>query len=106
MSKEKYTIDFTNVNYYLEMHAVIWYALEFPDYYGCNWDAFWDCLTDMYGDPIHIEIIGLEVIERKFGDYAKKLIDTFKEFKHYDNDKYSHEIQIEIVSGETRVSLR
>jgi hypothetical protein len=19
------------------MHAVIWHALEFPDYYGCNW---------------------------------------------------------------------
>ena len=47
MSKEKYTIDFTNVNYYLEMHAVIWKALDFPDYYGCNWSAFWDCLKDM-----------------------------------------------------------
>ena len=47
MAKEKYTIDFTNVKYYLEMHGVIWHALAFPDDYGCNWDAFWDCLTDM-----------------------------------------------------------
>ena len=51
-------------------------------------------------------VYGLEVIERKFGDYAKKLVDTFREFKHYDNDKYSHEIQIEIVGGNTRVPLR
>jgi hypothetical protein len=36
---KKYTINFTEVNYYLEMHAVIWHALEFPDYYGCNWSA-------------------------------------------------------------------
>ena len=29
---KKYIIDFTEVNYYLEMHAVIWHAFEFPDY--------------------------------------------------------------------------
>ena len=51
---KKYIIDFTEVNYYLEMHAVIWHAFEFPDYYGCNWSAFWDCLKDMYGVRINI----------------------------------------------------
>lgn len=104
--KELYTIDFSNVAYYMEIHPIIQEALDFPEYYGGSLDALWDCLTDMVGRPVHIEIIGLEVIERNFGDYAKKIIDTFKEFKHYDNDKYSHEIQIEIVSGDARVSLR
>ena len=106
MSKEKYTIDFTNVNYYLEMHAVIWKALDFPDYYGCNWSAFWDCLTDMYGEPIHIEIIGLDVIERRFDDAAKMMVDTLREFKHYEDDEFIDDIQIEIVSGNIRVPLR
>lgn len=105
MSKEKYTIDFTNVKNYLEMHFTIREGLEFPDYYGCNWSAFWDCLTDMYGDPIYIEIIGLEVIERKFGAPAKKMIEILKRFKHYANDRFSDSIKIEIVSGDTRVSL-
>ena len=105
MSKEKYTIDFTNVKNYLEMHFKIREGFEFPDYYGCNWSAFWDCLTDMYGDPIHIEIIGLEVIERKFGDSAKKMIEILRRFKHYANDRFSDSIKIEIVSGDTRVSL-
>lgn len=104
--KELYTIDFSNVKYYPEIHPIIQKALDFPDYYGCNSDALWDCLTDMTGRPIHIEIIGLEVIERKFGSYAEKLIDIFRELKHYRNDMYSHEIQVEIVSGETRVALR
>lgn len=106
MSKAKYTIDFTNVNNYLEMHAVIWKALDFPDYYGGSLDALWDCLRDMVGEPIHIEILGLDVVERKFGNYALKLIETFKELKHYRNDKYSHEIQIEIVSGDVRIALK
>jgi RNAse (barnase) inhibitor barstar len=104
---KKYTINFTEVNYYLEMHAVIWDALEFPDYYGCNWSAFWDCLTDMYGDPIHIEIIGLDVIERKFGsDTTQKMLEILKRFKHFNNDLFSDDIKIELVSGDTRISIQ
>jgi RNAse (barnase) inhibitor barstar len=102
----KYTVDFTNVKYYLEMHAVIRESLDFPDYYGCNWSAFWDCLSEMYGDPIHIEIIGLEVIKNKFGiDCVNKMIEILKRFKHFYNDEFSDSIKIEIVTGEDRVSL-
>ena len=103
--KDLYTIDFTNVKYYTEMHEIIRDSLEFPDYYGCNWDALWDCLTDMLGEPIHIEIIGLEIIEQKFDDAADMLIDTLKDLKHYRNDKFTHEIQIEIVTGDLRTSI-
>jgi RNAse (barnase) inhibitor barstar len=103
--KEKYSIDFSNVEHYLEMHKTIGEALDFPEYYGCNWDAFWDCLTDLLGRPIHIEIIGLEVIERKFGSAAHKMMEILKEWKHSENDEYAGQIQIEIVSGDMRVSL-
>ena len=104
--KELYTIDFTNVQHYLEMHFIIREALDWPDYYGCNWDAFWDCLTNMVGRPVHIEIIGLDVIERKFDNAARTMVETLKEFKHYDDDEYVNDIQIEIVSGDTRISLK
>ena len=106
MDKEKYTLDFTNVNHYLEMHFTIRQALDFPDYYGCNWDAFWDCLTNMVGRPIHIKIIGFDIIERKFENAAKIMMETLKEFKHYENDEYVNDIQIEIVSGDTRTVLQ
>ena len=102
MSTKKYIVDFTHVNYYLEMHAAIWKGLKFPDYYGCNWDAFWDCLTDMYGDPIHIEIIGIEVIERKFGDAPEKMIEILKRFKHFNDDLFSESIKIEIIRENSR----
>ena len=99
--KDKYTIDFRKVKTYLEMHFAIREALDLPDYYGCNWDAFWDCLTNMIGRPIHIEIIGLDVIERKFDDAAKTMIDTLREFKHYEDDEFVNDIKIEIVNGDT-----
>ena len=44
---ESYGIKYENV----DIHT-----LDLPDYYGCNWDAFWDCLTNMVGRPIHNNI--------------------------------------------------
>ena len=105
MREWKYVVDFTNVNYYLEMHAVIKSSLDFPDYYGCNWDAFWDCLTDMYGDPTYIRIIGIEVIERKFDGAAEKMIGILKEFKHFNKDLFSDSIKIEILREDGTVTV-
>ena len=59
----------------------------------------------MYGDPIHIEIVGLEVIERKFGDAASKMLEILKRFKHFNNDLFSDSITIEIVRGDKRIRM-
>ena len=105
MTPKKYTLDFTNVKYFLEVHYIIKTSLDFPDYYGCNWDAFWDCLSDMYGDPIYIEIVGLDVIERKFDNMASMMIKILKKFKHFNNDLFCDDIKIEIVKGNTRIEI-
>ena len=102
MKEKKYIVDFTEVNYYWEVHAVLKESLEFPDYYGCNWDAFWDCLRDMYGDPIHIEIVGFENIRKNFESAAEKMIEILKRFKHYINDMLADKIRIEIVDEDKR----
>ena len=96
----KYTIDFTNVEHYTELHKVIKKSLKFPDYYGENWSAFRDCLTDMYGEPVYIEIIGLDVIEEKFEEAAEKMIEILKQWKHYDK-AFEQDIKIEISDGST-----
>ena len=33
------------------LHQRIRKAFGFPDYYGENWDAMWDCLTDVFLQP-------------------------------------------------------
>ena len=106
MEKEflHYIIDFTNVETYFDMHFVIRDGLDFPDYYGCNWSAFWDCLSDMYGYIIHIEIIGLDVVERKFGDSAYKMMEILKRFKTK-YPEYYDDITIEIVHGSARIKV-
>ena len=38
-------IDLRGCNYLGEVHKQIKTALAFPEHYGENWDAFWDCLS-------------------------------------------------------------
>ena len=104
--KELYTLDFSKVNYINEVHQIIKDELDFPDYYGMNWYAFWDCLTDMVGDPIHIELIGMERMQNKFPCQAKIMLDILKDLKHLDDDDYKDLIKIEIVIGEARYEIR
>lgn len=104
--KNLFVLDFRNVKHYSEVHSIIKESLDFPNYYGRNWDAFWDCLTDMVGRPLHIEILGLDVIERKFSSSASIMVETLKEIKHYRNDKYINDIKIEIVNGDTRIEIK
>ena len=54
----RYKVDFKEVKYYIDIHEVLKRDMDFPDYYGGNTDALWDCLTDMLGDPSYIEIFG------------------------------------------------
>ncbi len=101
-----YTIDFAGVEYYLQFHDVIRDSLDFPAYYGRNWDACWDCLREIAGEPIHIQIKNLEVIQQeKFLDEAQVFLDILKEFKYYGNGKYSDRTFIEIIDKDGNVTV-
>ena len=107
--KELYTLDFTKVEDYFHMHRIIKKELDFPDYYGENLDALWDCLTDMVDDDkIHIEIIGLDALRKnldKLEYKVDKLLEVFKRFKHCYDDEYADQILIEIVDGDRRTVI-
>ena len=98
----KYTIDLREVQDREDMHFLFKDVLDFPDYYGCNWSALWDCLTDMYGDPIHIEIIGLDAFEERCHETKDTLIRILKRFKHY-IPRFEDDVLIELVDGDRRV---
>ena len=93
----RYKVDFRNVEYYIEIHEVLKRDLEFPDYYGGNLDALWDCLTDMLGDISIIEIYNSEVISKKYHEEWQGIIEVFRETKHAYGDKYSYRFFVTIV---------
>lgn len=60
-----------------EAHRYLARALHLPDYYGCNLDALYDCLTSFGDCPIilmeHVEAIGVygDSLLTVFQDAAK-----------------------------------
>ena len=96
--RNPYILDFRNIKYYGDVHKIIKEAFDFPDYYGENWSAFWDCLTDMVDDPIHIQILGLNEFQKKFPEGCEKMIEILERLRHWHNDRYIKDISVKIIS--------
>lgn len=53
--KRQFTLDFSKVKHWQDIHKVIKKDLKFPCYYGENLDALWDCLREMFYATIYIK---------------------------------------------------
>ena len=63
-------------------------ALHFPEYYGKNLDALWDCLTDFIDNDVEIILKNFQHVEKINKEYADKILNVFKDAKHYANDTF------------------
>lgn len=52
------TIDLSDINSPRQLHAALAAALDFPSFYGMNWDAFWDAVTGLVDMPQQLELRG------------------------------------------------
>lgn len=74
----KLTLDFTGCKYVGELHKVLKETFDFPDYYGENLDALWDCL-DYYCDfDLHVHVKGLSEISHELDGYMAKILEIFE----------------------------
>ncbi len=53
-----------------DFHNQIKEVLDFPDYYGKNYGALWDCLTGDLVGPIELEWKDFSVSKDRLGDDA------------------------------------
>jgi len=51
----KISIDLGSVSSPDELHRLLMQCLDFPAWYGCNWDAFWDSITGLVEMPEILE---------------------------------------------------
>ncbi len=104
--QDPYILDFSKADSILKVHQVIKAGLDFPNFYGCNLDALWDCLTEMVGGNVYIALENFDAVEQKFGEYAENLLETFRDFKHVSGDKYCGQITIEVVNKKARYKIK
>ena len=66
-----------------ELHQRLAQALSFPDYYGQNWDAFWDCITELTADDIsELTLTDWDTFTAGLTEDAAKLLRCLNEWIH------------------------
>ena len=92
--KKIVTLDLTDCRFLGEIHLRIKRAFDFPDFYGENWDAFWDLLWSEC-DANKIVVIGEKTVSKELipsVEMVNKILYRLKE----DCEKYGDELEIEI----------
>lgn len=100
-NKKIITLDLTDCKYLGELHERIRAAFDFPEWYGANWDAFWDLLWSEC-DADEVVIIGVqtmfaELVEYMSGIYGvlDRKVDERKKYSMlYDNiNPFSYRVE-------------
>ena len=73
----KIILDFTGCKYLGDIHKVLKKEFGFPEYYGENLSALWDCLDNYCDYILSVYIKGFEALPINFHDYRQKLWDVF-----------------------------
>ena len=65
-------LDLTGCKYLSEIHERIRVAFDFPEWYGGNWDAFWDLLwSDCDADKLIVK--GENTLSKEFSDHLSTM---------------------------------
>jgi ribonuclease inhibitor len=59
MRKPFVAVDMSQIVSIDHLHEILYQALDFPSWYGKNWDAFWDAITALVEMPEHLQLISL-----------------------------------------------
>jgi ribonuclease inhibitor len=79
-------IDLSGVMTVQDLHLELARALNFPDFYGQNWDAFWDTITGLVEMPRVLRFYGWQGLVDRLPDDARimrKCLDDMQ--KQYPN---------------------
>lgn len=54
------TLDLTGIDSKTALHHLFKAELQFPDWYGVSWDAFWDCIIAVVEMPAQLVLSNWE----------------------------------------------
>ena len=76
-------LDFYGCNYVDEIHLRIKEAFGFPEYYGMNWDAMWDCINGYFdeNESRTIQIRGFQSMPTDWQEYCNPMWDIFSDLQ-------------------------
>lgn len=75
-------IDLCNITTSRELQILLKEKLEFPDFYGYNWDSFWDAITGLVELPEKIIFRNwhkFKISMPQDADYLNNILNKFNE---------------------------
>ncbi len=78
--KKIITLDLTDCKYLGEIHERIRVAFDFPEWYGANWNAFWDLLWSECDADV-VEILGEDTLPKSFQSEIETMHKKLSEYK-------------------------
>ena len=90
---EKLILDMSGILDAETLHEYLSKRLNFPGYYGYNFDAFWDCITDegQSSMPSTLQVEGLAALEKYLPEEHTKLMGCLKDYeKEYPERKVTY----------------
>ena len=94
--KKIITLDLIGCKYLGEIHQRIKKAFDFPDFYGENWDAFWDLLRSEC-DADKVIVVGGDSVSKELRASVQTMKGILEEFQEL-CDKDGDPVEIEICS--------
>ena len=89
----KLILDFSKVKYFSDIHKVIKDTFKFPDHYGENLDALWDCMRDCCEYKLHVTVSGINHFSNEWKEYMQEVFDVFNDI-HKECKDFTYEILV------------
>jgi RNAse (barnase) inhibitor barstar len=79
---DEITLDMSGIHDEETLHEYLSRILDFPGYFGFNFDAFWDCITtdDQSTMPSHLIVTGLLDLKTHCPEGHSKFMDCLSDY--------------------------
>ncbi|HRE84539.1 MAG TPA: barstar family protein [Opitutaceae bacterium] len=74
-------VDLSEAETPIQLQDVLAAGFAFPDWYGRNWDAFYDSVTTLDPMPKKIVVRGLKALSKRLPGDAERLTDILEDFR-------------------------
>ena len=74
-------LDFSKCKCWSDVHLILKEKFGFPEYYGENWSALWDCLDGLFlnEDYWEVHIYGYRSMPERWQTECKKMLKIFED---------------------------